>query len=246
MAKRIIVLGALSAVAIATTRLYAAQGAEFVLAARRQDELDLLGVDLLARGASKVDVFQLDLATSDPTVFLPAMVAKLGGVDVVLLAYGALTEQLRAEEDAVYALQQMQINFSSAAGWSLVAANILEAQKTGVLIAIGSVAGDRGRQSNYVYGAAKAGLGVLVQGIAHRLARSGARAVLLKPGFVDTPMTAHLRKKGPLWSNPEDIAKVIRNVAEKGGPVLYAPPFWRLILLVIRLVPSPIFHRTKF
>ncbi len=110
---------------------------------------------------------------------------------------------------------------------------------------IGSVAGDRGRRSNHVYGAAKAGLGVLVQGIAHRLAASGARAVLVKPGFIDTPMTARLKRRGPLWAKPEAIAAVIVKAAGGKAPVVYAPRFWRFILLIVRLVPAPVFHRTR-
>jgi decaprenylphospho-beta-D-erythro-pentofuranosid-2-ulose 2-reductase len=124
----------------------------------------------------------------------------------------------------------------------------LEAQGRGSLVVIGSVAGDRGRQSNYVYGAAKAGLATLVQGIAHRMALrapKGARAVVVKPGFVDTPMTAGLKKGGPLWAQPEAIAAVVRKAADKGGPIVYAPWFWRFILLIIRLVPAPIFHKVR-
>jgi NAD(P)-dependent dehydrogenase (short-subunit alcohol dehydrogenase family) len=115
-----------------------------------------------------------------------------------------------------------------------------------VLVVIGSVAGDRGRASNAVYGAAKAGIGTLVQGLAHRLAGTGARAVLVKPGFIDTPMTAHLPKGGPLWAKPEAIAQVIVKAASGAAPVVYAPWFWRFILLIVRLVPAGIFHRTKF
>ena len=106
------------------------------------------------------------------------------------------------------------------------------------LVVIGSVAGDRGRQSNYLYGAAKAGLATLVQGLAHRMALhapKGARAVLVKPGFVDTPMTAGMKKGGPLWASPAAIAAIVRRAADKGGPIVYAPWFWRYILLIIRL-----------
>ena len=110
---------------------------------------------------------------------------------------------------------------------------------------IGSVAGDRGRGSNYIYGASKAGLGVLVQGIAHRLARSGARAVLIKPGFVDTPMTAGVARKGPLWASSETVARTIVASADRGGPIVYAPVFWRAIMFVVRNLPSTIFHRTR-
>jgi NAD(P)-dependent dehydrogenase (short-subunit alcohol dehydrogenase family) len=184
----------------------------------------------------------LDLGATDGE----GMETLLEGADLVLLAYGALTEQKRAEADLDYSADQLRTNFASAALWSLAAANVLERQKSGVLVVIGSVAGDRGRQSNYVYGAAKAGLAALVQGLAHRLAGSGAHAVVIKPGFIDSPMTAHLDRKGPLWSKPDAVAKVILKAATgKTSAILYAPPFWYLILLIIRLLPEAIFHRSK-
>lgn len=242
---RIVILGALSAVAIATARRFAAEGASFALAARRPGELSLLAGDLAARGAAQAEAFELDLAAADPGAELERMAAALGGVDIVLLAYGSLTDQARATTDLAYAASELRRNFLSAALWSLAAAKLLAAQRSGVLVVIGSVAGDRGRQSNFVYGGAKAGLGTLVQGIAHQLSGSGARAVLIKPGFIDTPMTAHLPKRGPLWSKPETIAAAIHRAALSGGPVRYAPAYWRLILLLIRMTPAAIFHRTK-
>ncbi len=95
---------------------------------------------------------------------------------------------------------------------------------------IGSVAGDRGRRSNYIYGATKGGLAHLVEGIAHKLAPLGARAVIIKPGFVDTPMTDAIANKGALWATPEAVAVVIVRAGEKGGPAIYAPGFWRGIM----------------
>jgi decaprenylphospho-beta-D-erythro-pentofuranosid-2-ulose 2-reductase len=243
--QRVIILGALSAVAEATARRYAANGATLALAGRRVDAMASLAADLSVRGAADARAFELDLAKTDPDMALEAMVEYLGGADVILLAYGVLTDQDRAIADTAYARDQLQVNFTSAALWSLAAARVLEAQGSGALVVIGSVAGDRGRQSNLVYGAAKAGLAVLVQGLAHRLAASGARAVVVKPGFIDTPMTAHLQKGGPLWARPDAIARVIVRAAERGGPVVYAPWFWRFILLIIRVVPAPIFHKTK-
>lgn len=245
MAKRVVILGALSSIAVAVARSYAAEGAMLALAARRGDELNILSADLRLRGAAEVAPFCLDLSTAEPAEALAAMAAALGGVDVVLIAYGVLNDQARAETDLHLAARQLHTNFTSAALWALAAANILETQRHGVLIVIGSVAGDRGRRSNYLYGAAKAGLGALIQGIAHRLASSGARAVLVKPGFVDTPMTAHLPKRGVLWTKPEAVARVIRRAADTGGPVAYAPWFWRIILLAVRMMPSRLFHRTK-
>ena len=144
-----------------------------------------------------------------------------------------------------FAAALIDVNFRSAALWCMAAANHFEAERAGTLAVIGSVAGDRGRQSNYLYGATKAGLAVLVQGLAHRLAAVGARAVLVKPGFVDTAMTAHIPNKGALWSSPDKIGGLIRKAAASGKPVSYAPGYWRLIMTVIKSVPTPVFHRTK-
>lgn len=245
---RIIVLGALSAIAEAAARIWAEEGAHLLLAARDEARLTPVASDLATRGAT-VQTWVGDLAAADAMAELPAMVERLGGVDIVFLAYGVLGEQQQSESDPALALKQMNVNFNSAAGWCLAAAQVLEKQDKGTLIVIGSVAGDRGRASNYVYGAAKAGLGVLVQGIAHRFAGTGARAVLVKPGFVDTPMTAHVAKKGgPLWAKPEAIASVIVKASRPGArsaPVIYTPAFWRMILLGVRATPSFIFHKTK-
>ena len=242
---RIIVLGALSDIAEATCRLYAAEGAKLVLAGRDRKRLESVAADLRVRGAAEVEVASGDLAKIDPEKSLADWGAKLGGVDIILLAYGALGDQRDVERDLGVAATLIDVNFKSAALWCLAAANALEAQRQGALVVIGSVAGDRGRQSNYLYGATKAGLGILVQGIAHRLAPSGARAVLIKPGFVDTAMTAHIEKKGALWSSPEKVAALIRKAAASGRPIAYVPGYWRLIMTVIKSVPAQIFHRTK-
>jgi decaprenylphospho-beta-D-erythro-pentofuranosid-2-ulose 2-reductase len=242
---RVIVLGALSAVGEAVCRLYAAEGASLLLAGRDQQRLDEVAEDLRIRGAADVQTAAMDLDAVSPAETFPALAARLGGVDHVLIAYGVLGDQALAETDEPHARGVLSTNFLSPALWCLAAAAVLERQKSGALIVIGSVAGDRGRASNYVYGAAKGGLGVLLQGLAHRLAGSGARAVIVKPGFIDTPMTAHLPKGGLLWAKPEAVARVIRRAADRGGPVVYAPLFWRLILLIIRVVPAPILHKTK-
>jgi NAD(P)-dependent dehydrogenase (short-subunit alcohol dehydrogenase family) len=118
----------------------------------------------------------------------------------------------------------------------------LERQRAGALIAIGSVAGDRGRRSNFIYGACKGGLARLVEGIAHKLAPLGARAVIVKPGFIDTPMTAAFEKGLP-WAKPEAVAAVIVRASEASGPVVYAPGFWRFIMLVIRHLPVFVFNK---
>jgi len=243
-APRVVVLGATSAIAEATARLYAAEGAHILLAGRRGDRLEAIAADLTARGAAACHTRALDLADpGDVMARLGEMAEALGGVDYVLLAYGVLGEQGAAEQDPARARSIIQVNFSSAAEWALAAAALLERQRRGTLVALSSVAGDRGRKTNYVYGAAKGGLTVLMQGIAHRLAACGARAVVLKAGFVDTPMTDAFDKRGPLWAKPEQIARIARRAADRGGPVVYAPAFWYWIMLVLRLLPSAIFHR---
>jgi short-subunit dehydrogenase len=206
----------------------------------------VLARDLQIRGATMVETVCLDLVTADAAVEFEKIIKRLDRVDVVLLAYGLLGIQSKAEADIVEAREIIETNFVSAGGWCLVAANCLARQGKGVLIAIGSVAGDRGRKSNYVYGAAKAGLAVLMAGIAHRLAGSGARAVLVKPGWVVTAMTAGIANKGPLWAYPERIANVIVKVAERECVVVYCPWWWRFIMLVIRFMPWRVFHKMNF
>jgi decaprenylphospho-beta-D-erythro-pentofuranosid-2-ulose 2-reductase len=245
---KVVILGALSAVAEETARLYAAEGAALVLVGRRSEELDAVAADLKVRGASAVHTSVLDLGAPTPAAVDKALdewTKTLGGLDHVILAYGVLGDQRADERDLNKAAAILDVDFRSAALWCLAVANRLEDQKHGSLVVLGSVAGDRGRQSNFLYGATKAGLATLVQGIAHRLAPSGARAVVLKPGFIDSPMTAHITKGGPLWASPKTIAAITRRAADKGGPIQYAPGFWRLILTIIRTVPSPIFHKTK-
>jgi len=245
---KVIILGALSAIAEAAARLWAAEGAHLVLAARDADRLEAVAADLRLRGAT-VETYPTDLASADAEQAFAEMARRLGDIDVVLVAYGVLGDQSLAERKPSEAQRILQTDFTSAANWCLVAANALEGQVHGSLVVIGSVAGDRGRASNYVYGAAKGGLGILVQGIAHRLARKGARAVLVKPGFVDTPMTAHIGAKGLLWAKPETIARTVVAEAHSGlcprYPVVYAPWFWRWIMYVIRFMPSSVFHRTR-
>lgn len=249
-AQGVIILGALSTIAEALARQLAADGAALVLAGRSADRLSQLQCDLEARGARAAIAWPIDLANADDAqTQLEAMAAALGGqVDAVVLIYGTLGDQRLAEaEPGSGELDRiLTTNFTSAARWCVAAAAILERQKRGTLLAVSSVAGDRGRQSNYAYGAAKAGLTVLIEGIAHRLAPNGARAVVVKLGFVDTAMTAHIKKGGPLWAKPDAIAEHLKRlISKRSKPVVYLPWFWKPIMAIIRNVPTPLFHRTK-
>jgi short-subunit dehydrogenase len=242
---RVIVLGATSAIAEATARLYAVEGAELLLVGRRGDRLTAIADDLRVRGAARAATAVCDLAdTRNAALAFAGFIDSLGGIDHVVLAYGILGDQNEAEQDLAVAETGLRVNFTSAAVWALAAADILERQGNGSLVVLGSVAGDRGRKANFVYGAAKAGLATLVEGIAHRFANSGPRAVIVKPGPVITPMTdGFASRKGLTWATPEVVAAIVRRAADRGGPVIYAPWFWRWIMLIIRLVPTPIFNR---
>lgn len=246
--RRVVILGGTSGIAVATARLYATEGAAIGLVGRDTTRLAAIAADLMARGASAVPVFTLDLAAeADPAERLAEISAALGGIDDLLLAYGVMSEQADAEHDTVIARRTLEVNFTSAALWSLAAAALIEAQGRGCLVVLGSVAGDRGRRKNFVYGSAKAGIATLIEGIAHGFGRPaaprGIRAVLVKPGPTRTAMTAGMMREGATWANPEDIAPIIRRAADRGGPIVYAPGRWRLIMFVIRNLPARIFNR---
>ena len=244
---RVIILGATSAVAEATARLYAADGAILLLVGRRADRLEAVAADLRRRGAPRVEVAARDLAASpagEVAGVFTDFVTQLGGLDHVLVAYGVLGLQAEAEADGRAAAEVFQTNFTSTALWILEAARHLEQRGSGALVVLGSVAGDRGRRSNYVYGATKAGLAVLVQGVAHRFGPHGPRAVIVKPGPIDTPMTAGMKKGSPMWTTAEAVAAIVRRSADRGGSVAYAPARWRLIMFMIRSLPGAIFNRT--
>lgn len=245
-----IILGATSAIAIATARRLATKGAKLALVARNKTKLADLAADLKVRGAFDVQTIATDLVEGAPPAKVYADIkTKLGPVSGILLFYGLLGNQETAIEKPDHALEIIDVNFRSAAGWIIEGAKLLEespAEKR-VMIGISSVAADRGRRSNYVYGAAKSGLNVLLQGLAHQWAgqKGQPRAVSFKLGFVDTPMTDDFDKSGPLWAKPDAIGARIEAAIKSGGPIIYAPWFWRWIMLAIRCTPNFIFKRVN-
>jgi decaprenylphospho-beta-D-erythro-pentofuranosid-2-ulose 2-reductase len=243
--KKVLVLGATSAIAQATVRLLAARGAALYLVGRNAANLEAVAKDAATRGASKVVHQALDL---DDTAAHEALVERasqaLGGLDAALIAHGVLGEQKACERSWAEAEKVLRTNFLSAASLLTALANRFEAQKAGTLVVISSVAGDRGRQSNYVYGASKGALNVFLQGLRNRLARSGVAVVTVKPGFVDTPMTAHL-PKNKLFASPEKVARGLLRAADKRKDEVYVPGFWALIMLIIRSIPEGVFKRMK-
>ncbi len=243
--KKILIIGASSAIAQATARNWAKQQAAFYLVGRDTTKLERIAQDLLVRGANKVNICTVDFMdiTQHRSVIEDAC-GSLGNLDITLLTHGSLTDQLRAEQDNQYAVEETTLNFSTAVSFLTLVASRMEIQGQGAIAVIGSVAGDRGRASNYVYGSAKAGLAAFTQGLRQRLSKSKVQVLLIKPGFVDTPMTQEF-KKGFLWASPDQVAKDICKAVEKKKNVLYTPWFWGWIMFIIQRVPESIFKRLK-
>jgi hypothetical protein len=245
-AQRIAIFGATSGIATEVARLYAAAGATLVLVGRDRQALGGLAADLGVRGAADVKVVCGDLTAVKTVSGLVADAWQAAaGLDLALVAHGSLPIQTEVQDDPAALAEAMNVNFSSAAAVCAALSPFFEAAGSGTLAVITSVAGDRGRQSNYVYGAAKGGLQRFLEGLRHRLYRSGVQVLDIRPGFVATRMTAHLSTSGPLWATPQRVAADIVRAVDKKRSVLYTPPFWRLIMLVVRTLPAAVFHRSK-
>jgi NAD(P)-dependent dehydrogenase (short-subunit alcohol dehydrogenase family) len=229
----------------AAARLWAARGARLYLLAREGERLGPLAADLALRGADMAGtaVFEAEDLASHGALVQQALAA-LGGLDVALLAQGILGDQAAAQADAAVAVREFNINALSMVTLATPIANALQAQGHGAIAFISSVAGDRGRQSNYVYGAAKATITAFSSGLRNRLAPHGVQVTTIKPGFVATPMTAHLRQ-GPLFVSSATAGRLIVKAIDKRKDVAYLPGFWRLIMAVIACIPEPIFKRMK-
>lgn len=234
----ILVLGATSSIAQAWMRLLAPQGVSFFLVARNAVHLDSVAKDLVTRGAEAVHMETADLDhTTGHVALLERAATALGNLDCAFIAHGVLGDQAAGEKDFAVASASLQTNFLSTVSLVTWLANYFAAQYHGRLIVISSVAGDRGRKSNYIYGAAKAGLNAFLAGVRNRLDREGVQVLTVRPGFVATPMTAHL-PQGPLFATPDDVAQDIQRAIEHRRDVLYTPWFWRWIMALIRIIPE--------
>jgi decaprenylphospho-beta-D-erythro-pentofuranosid-2-ulose 2-reductase len=244
--RRVAIFGATSGIAAAVARRFAASGARLVLVGRDGSALGLAAQDLRVRGAPEVVTQIADLADFDR---LDASAAAawdaLGGLQVALLAHGSLPDQERAETDPTIAREAFALNFASPAILCLHLATRFERQRSGTLAVITSVAGDRGRKSNYVYGSAKGGLQRFLEGLRHRLFAAGVRVLDIRPGFTSTRMTAHMPQGGPLWAQPDRVAADIVRAIEQGRAVLYTPWFWAGIMTIVRNLPRPVLHRSS-
>jgi len=247
MTRIYLILGATSAIAAAYCRRVVSRGANFVLVARNASHLDAVATDLKSRGATNVVSIVSDLVdTRECEDRFAEFCGKIGMPDEVMFAFGVLGLESAELTGSVQMRQIIDVNFTSVSLWLQAAVNFLPKMDARSLIVIGSVAGDRGRRSNYIYGASKAGLYVLTEGLRHRLSDTKLHLLTVKPGLVDTPMTAHLDRSGLLWATPQRIAADIDKAVLRRRRVVYTPWFWSLIMAVVRSIPRVFFYRTNF
>ena len=232
---KVVIVGATSGIAQEVAKLYAAQGASFVLVARNEAKLLAVAGDLRVRGAEDVATVVVDLANLTEHARVAA--AAGSGIDVVLIAHGSLPDQAAIDGDAAAQVAAFELNATSVISMTALFAGELERARSGTLAVIGSVAGDRGRRSNYVYGAAKAALHAYCEGLRMRLAAAGVALVLVKPGWVDTTMTRGMRKN-PLFVSAPAAARGIHSAIERRRGTVYVPGYWRWISLVVRMLPA--------
>lgn len=239
------VLGATSGIAHAALRLWAARGADLRLVARDPEKLARVDSDLTARGAASVTSAILDLGSVEGVDAAVKAAFAPGPVDVVLIAFGTMPSQEEADADAQVAATLLTVNGTLNALAAHLATLQLITQGGGSLAIIGSVAGDRGRQSNYLYGSAKAMVATAAAGLQHRVAGTDVSITLVKPGPTATPMTDHLRGGRMQLAKVETVADDIVRGVERRRPVVYTPRKWALIMQVIRMIPRRVFERTK-
>ncbi|QWT18703.1 SDR family oxidoreductase [Bacillus sp. NP157] len=243
--QRVLIIGATSAIAEATARIYAERGSRLHLVARTPARLDTVVEDLRIRGAADVGRDALDINDlGRHAAVLDSAWAALGDVDVVLVAHGTLPDQKACETSVDTAMAEFATNATSTIALLTLLAQRMEGAGHGSIAVISSVAGDRGRASNYLYGSAKAAVSTFCSGLRQRLSRRGVDVVTIKPGFVDTPMTREF-KKGALWAKPDAVAAGIVKAIDKRKPVAYLPWFWFVIMTIIRSVPEFIFKRVS-
>lgn len=241
----VLVIGATSAIAERYARLEAERGSALFLVARNPARLQAIAADLGVRGGGSPGVHPLevnDIAAHEP--MFDAAWAAMQRIDVVLIAHGTLPDQRACEEDTALALSEFSTNATATIALMAGLARRLERQGSGTLAVISSVAGDRGRASNYLYGSAKAAVTAFASGLRQQLRDRGVNVLTIKPGFVDTPMTREFRK-GLLWAQPGQVAKGIARAIDSRRGVAYLPGFWWAVMRVITHIPEPVFRRIK-
>jgi len=239
---RIVILGNPSAIAAAAARIWAEKGAELLLLARNTGELERLAGDLRVRGARVETLpFESEKLAENPRWY-EQVLAKMPRFEILLVAFGYLGNNKEALENPEAARRIAHLNFTATVEAVTPFVPRFAEWGGGTIAVISSVAGDRGRGANSVYGAAKAGVTAYVGALRNWLFPRGVRVVTIKPGLIRTPMTAHLPST-PVTSTPQRIAPALVRAVEKGRSVVYLPGYWRWIMLIIRLLPEWLFKR---
>jgi short-subunit dehydrogenase len=241
--KRILVLGATSGIAEACIHLWANRGDSLFLVARNADRLAAVAADARTRGAAYVGTAVADL---DQTAHHPDLLAhainSLGGLDIAYLALGVLGDQAQAERSFHDAAQIVHTNYTAPVSLLTWLANYCGQRHSGTLAVLSSVAGERGRKSNYIYGSSKAGLTAFVDGLRNRIDREGVRVMTIKPGPVQTSMTAGMKGREK-FADVNKVAATIVKAIDRGQDVVYVPGQWRVIMAVIRAIPERVFKK---
>ncbi len=240
----VLVLGGGSDIALATCRkLVQQRAARVVLAARKPEACDGAAAELKTAGASEVHTVAFDATDlASHEAFVRTTFDRFGDFDVVLVAFGVLGDQERAEHDAAAALETVQTNYTGVVSVTVPLVERLRAQGHGTLVLLSSVAGERVRRSNFVYGSSKAAVDGYYQGLAASLAGSGVRVTIVRPGFVHTKMTEGL-EAAPLSTTPEHVADAIVHAIARGTEVVWVPAALRYVMIVLRHTPRAVFRR---
>lgn len=243
--KKIVIIGATSAIAEHCARLWLVkEAADIVLVGRERPRIERVATDLKVRSPqSAISVMESGFLEPEAIRATVSEITGSGPVDLVLIAHGSLPEQAECQTSLEACRAALDVNGLSPVLFAEAFAAEMEKAGRGTIAVIGSVAGDRGRRSNYVYGAAKGLVTRYVQGLQHRFAGKPVKAVLIKPGPTDTPMTAHLKFGGAKLAPVEDVARQIVEGIAAGKPVIYAPGKWWLIMMIIRHLPAFIFNK---
>jgi short-subunit dehydrogenase len=237
----VLVLGGASDIGLAIARVFAADGYDIQLAARRPAELEPERADLSLRHQVIVTLHQFDvLAEEGVETFLD----DLGALPaIVVCSVGRLADQQTCERNLAAATEVLRTNFEGPARFLAAIANRFQARGSGVIIGIGSVAGDRGRANNYVYGAAKAGFAAFLSGLRNRLAKRGIHVLTVKPGFVATKMIAGLTTPSALTASPQEVAKAVLKAVQHRRNIIYVRPVWWIVMRVICAIPETLFKK---
>lgn len=239
----VLILGARSDIGLAVARRFAAEGHPIILAARDSASLADAKADLVLRHSVAVTLADFDVLD---TASHAAFIDSLGPLPVVAVsAIGLMGEQTASERDPQAAAHVLRTNFEGPAAILGEIANRMEARGNGTIVGISSVAGDRGRATNYIYGSAKAGFTAWLSGLRNRLAKKGVHVVTVLPGFVDTKMTAGMDLPAKLTAQPDQVAEAIHRAVTTKRNIIYVKPVWQLVMAIIRNIPEPIFKRLK-